>query len=182
MSKVGKKPIELPQGVEVELSRHKITVKGSKGQLSFLLPEGITVVKNNGNLVVSRVSSDKQAASLHGTVRSIIYNMVKGVVEGWKKELEIVGTGYRAEVLPDGKLVLNVGFSHPVEVKPPSNIKFMVEKSKIIVEGVDKQVVGQIAAKIRAIRLPEPYKGKGIRYADEVIRRKAGKSASSQGS
>ncbi len=181
MSKIGKKPIDIPQGVEVELSRRRITVKGSKGQLSFSVPEGIAVVKDNNSLVVSRVSSSKEAASLHGTIRTIIDNMVKGVTDGWKKELEIVGTGYRAEVLPDGKLVLNVGFSHPVEIKPPSDIKFLVEKTKIIVEGIDKQKVGQTAADIRAVRPPEPYKGKGIKYIDEVVRRKAGKAAKSQG-
>ncbi len=181
MSKIGKKPIEIPQGVEVELSRRRITVKGGKGQLSFSIPRGVMVVKKENDLVVSRVSSSKEAACLHGTVRTIVYNMIKGVTEGWKKELEIVGTGYRAEVLPDGKLVLNVGFSHPVEIKPPADIRFVVERTKIIVEGIDKQKVGQVAAEIRAVRPPEPYKGKGIKYVDEVIRRKAGKAAKSQG-
>ncbi len=181
MSKIGKKIIDIPQGVEVELSRRRITIKGNKGQLSFSLPVGIAVNKSDSGLVVSRVSGSRESASLHGTVRTIIDNMVKGVIYGWKKELEVVGTGYRAEVLSDGKLVLNVGFSHPVEVKPPSDVKFLVEKSRIIVEGIDKQKVGQVAAQIRSIRPPEPYKGKGIRYADEVVRRKAGKAAKSQG-
>ena len=174
--------IDIPQGVEVELSRRKITIRGNRGQLGFSLPEGISVVKKDNKLEVSRVSSNKEAASLHGTVRTIIDNMVKGVTDGWRKELEIVGTGYRAEVLTDGRLVLNVGFSHPVEIKPPSDIKFVVEKTKIIVEGIDKQKVGQVAANIRAVRPPEPYKGKGIKYINEVIRRKAGKAAKSQGS
>lgn len=180
MSKIGKKPILIPAGVEVEVTRRKVTIKGAKGQLDFVLPEGVSVLKKDDNLVVSRVNSSKLAASLHGTVRSIINNMVRGVSEGWRKELEIVGTGYRAEVSSDGGLVLNVGYSHPVEVEPIPGIKFSVEKTKIVVEGVDKQKVGQVAADIRSIRPPEPYKGKGIKYVDEVIRRKAGKAAKSQ--
>lgn len=180
MSKIGKRPISLPKGVEVDIKKNKLLVKGPKGQLDFVLPREVLVAMKDNSLVVYRASNSKLAAALHGTTRSIIDNMVKGVSDGWKKELEVVGTGYRAEVSSDGKLILNVGYSHPVEVKPIEGVRFLVDKTKIIVEGLDKQKVGQVAAKVRSIRPPEPYKGKGIKYVNEVIRRKAGKAAKSQ--
>ncbi|BCX14547.1 MAG: 50S ribosomal protein L6 [Patescibacteria group bacterium] len=179
MSKIGKQPIELPEGVTVELGRKKIKVSGPKGTLEKILPDKLQVVLDDKKIIIKKVSDGEMANMLYGTFRSLIFNMVKGVVEGWNKQLELVGTGYRAEI-SNGKLVMNIGFSHPVEINPPEGISFKVEKNIISVEGVDKEKVGQIAAKIRAVRPPEPYKGKGIKYVDEVIRRKAGKAAKAQ--
>jgi large subunit ribosomal protein L6 len=179
MSKIGKQPIELPEGVTAELGRKKIRVSGPKGTLEKILPKELQVLVDDRRIILKKVSDSKLAIMLYGTFRSLIFNMVKGVVEGWRKQLELVGTGYRADVV-NGKLVMNVGFSHPVEINPPEGISFKVEKNIISVEGIDKEKVGQIAAKIRAVRPPEPYKGKGIKYVDEVIRRKAGKAAKAQ--
>lgn len=176
MSRIGKKPIEIPKGVEVKLNGKHIEVKGPKGKLEFDIHPEINVRIEDNKIVVERPSDKKIHKALHGTMRQIINNMIEGVTKGFSKELEIVGTGYRAR-MEGNKLVINVGFSHPVEILPPPGIQFEVEGQNIIrVKGIDKQLVGDVAAQIRRIRPPEPYKGKGIRYRGEVIRRKAGKA------
>lgn len=179
MSLVGKLAIDIPEGVTVDVEGKIITVKGPRGELKKTLPVMVEVKYANDNKDKIRVEvtgKGKQARSLHGTYRALIANMVKGVSEGWVKVLELVGTGYRAESSED-TLNLLVGYSHPIKVKAPEGINFKVEKTEISVEGLDKELVGLVAAKIRAFRPPEPYKGKGIKYKNEVIRRKAGKAA-----
>lgn len=179
MSRIGKIPIDLPDGVTVEKSSGKILVKGPKGELTHKTFGGINLEVVDKKVFLKRNSDSKNVKSLHGTARALVRNMIKGVDEGWVKELELVGTGYRAET--SGKeLTLAIGFSHPVVIKAPEKIIFKVEKNKITIEGIDKEEVGQIAARIRAVRPPEPYKGKGIKYLDEIIRRKAGKAAKAQ--
>jgi len=180
MSKIGKQPIKLPEGITLEIERSVIHVKGPKGELEKKYPRELVIKEKDGEIVVSIKKETDKAKALHGTFRSLIANMVKGVSEGWKKELELVGTGYRAEV-SGNKLILTVGYSHPVEIEAPKNIGFKVEKTDLTVEGIDKEVVGEISAQIRAVRPPEPYKGKGIKYKDEVIRRKPGKAARAAG-
>jgi large subunit ribosomal protein L6 len=180
MSKIGKQPIAIPQGVEVSIDGLKVRVKGPKGLLEKEFDRRIEISVKDNILEVVDKKNDDISKALHGTTRAIIANMVKGVSEGWEKKLELVGTGYRAEVSGDS-LMLTVGFSHPVKVEPPQDISFKVEKLVITVNGIDKEVVGQTAAKIRSIKPPEPYKGKGIKYVDEVIRRKAGKAAKTAG-
>ncbi|ABI69609.1 50S ribosomal protein L6 [Syntrophomonas wolfei] len=176
MSRIGKKPISLPAGVEVSIKDNAISVKGPKGVLEWALPEGITVVQEGNELVVKRPSDIKQHRAMHGLSRALIANMVQGVSAGFEKKLELVGVGYRAQ-MQGKKLVISIGFSHPVEVEPPEGIEFEVPAvTRITVKGIDKQLVGNTAAHIRAIRKPEPYKGKGIKYENEVIRRKAGKA------
>jgi len=176
MSRIGKKPIEIPKGVEVKLNGKHIEVKGPKGKLEFDIHPEINVRIEDNKIILERPSDKKIHKALHGTMRQIINNMIEGVTKGFSKELEIVGTGYRAR-MEGNKLVINVGFSHPVEILPPPGIQFEVEGQNIIrVKGIDKQLVGDVAAQIRRIRPPEPYKGKGIRYRGEVIRRKAGKA------
>jgi len=175
MSKIGRKPISIPEGVNVVLDNKTIKVNGPKGNLEFCLPLDLEIKIADGMLKIGSKHSDKVSKSLFGLTRSMIKNMIIGVEKGFEKELELVGVGYRAEVNGD-ILQLKVGFSHPIEVKAPAGIEFKVEKNKIKVIGIDKQLVGQVAAKIRAIRPPEPYKGKGIKYVDEIIRRKPGKS------
>jgi len=180
MSRIGKLPINIPEGVSVEITGDIVTVSGKRGILKRSLPKELGVeIKNNTVFVLVKHVSPASGA-LHGTNRAHIANMVKGVNEGWSKTLELVGTGYRAE-LRDGELILSLGFSHPVNVKAPEGINFKVEKTDIIIEGSDKELVGLISSKIRSIRPPEPYKGKGIRYKDEQIRRKAGKVAKAAG-
>lgn len=180
MSKIGKQPVKLLEGVSAEIAQGEIKIKGPKGELSRKFPALVKVITRDGSVVVSSNKETKQAKSTFGTMRSLIANMVVGVSSGWSKQLELVGTGYRAEV--QGKdLVLTVGFSHPVKVEAPVGISFKVEKTIITIEGIDRELVGQIAANIRAIRPPEPYKGKGIKYIDEIIRRKAGKAAKTVG-
>jgi len=179
MSKIGKQPIDLPDNVQVEMGRKKIKVVGPKGSLELVLPDKITVRVDGKQALVEPEVINERTRVLHGTFRSLVFNMVKGVSEGWSKQLELVGTGYRAEV-SGGKLIINVGYSHPIEVEAPEGISFKVEKNIITIEGIDKEKVGQIAAKIRSFRPPEPYKGKGIKYIDEVVRRKAGKAAKAQ--
>jgi large subunit ribosomal protein L6 len=174
MSKIGRQPIPIPEGVEVKIEDHTITVKGPKGELSFSFHPAIKVVSTDNEIKVSQ--GTKEAKALWGTTRALIFNMVKGVTEGFKKQLEIHGVGYKAEV-QDKKLILSVGFTHPVEILAPEGIEFKVEKNIITVSGIDKQLVGQIAAKIRAVKPPEPYKGKGIRYLGEHVRIKPGKKA-----
>lgn len=176
MSKVGKQPIVLPQGVSVDATDSLVRISGSKGNLEIRVPKEITVVVEKGQVEVDRKNQSKKATSLHGTIRSLIANAVKGVNEGWSKSLELVGVGFRAEM--EGKdLKLTVGYSHPVVIEAPEGISFKIEKNIVTVEGINKEVVGQVAANIRAARPPEPYKGKGIKYVGEYIRRKPGKAA-----
>lgn len=177
MSKIGKQPIILPSGVSASVEGHKVVITGPKGNLTTVFKKDLVDVKLEENkVVVFPKRENKTAISLWGTIRALIANNVKGVSEGYKKQLELVGTGYRSEV-QGNKLVLTVGFSHPVEIVAPEGITFKVEKSVINVDGIDKHLVGQVAANIRAVRPPEPYKGKGVKYVNEVIRRKAGKAA-----
>lgn len=176
MSRIGRKPITIPSGVNVTLENTQITVKGPKGTLSRELHQDMKVSVLENEISVERPSDNKLHRSLHGTTRSVVANMVSGVTEGFTKSLELVGVGYRANKSGD-KLVLNVGYSHPVEITPESGIEFEVpSNTKIIVKGIDKERVGAIAAKVRSVREPEPYKGKGIKYEGERILRKEGKA------
>jgi large subunit ribosomal protein L6 len=176
MSRIGKSPIDLPSGVEVKVSGNVVSVKGPKGTLTQEIQPSMSVDIDDGTLTVSRENDERQVRALHGLTRSLINNMVIGVTDGYSKELTAVGVGYRA-ALKGNTLELQVGFSHPVSIEAPDGIVFDVpEPTKIIVSGIDKQMVGQIAANVRAVRPPEPYKGKGIRYVDEYVRRKAGKA------
>lgn len=177
MSRIGRMPVTIPKGVTIDIQENRVTVKGPKGQLSRHFHPDIRIEKQNGDLLVSRTSDAPTHRSLHGLTRALLANMVQGVSEGFRKNLEIEGVGYRADV-QSSNLVLNVGYSHQVQIKPPTGITFSVDKSgKVVtVEGIDKEMVGEIAAQIRRVRKPEPYKGKGIRYAGERIRRKAGKA------
>jgi len=176
MSRIGKKPIEIPQGVDVKLEEGMVTTRGPLGTLSYLIPSGISVNIQDRQIVVTRASDQKHHKALHGLVRSLVNNMVDGVTTGFTKVLEIEGIGYRVTRQGD-TITLAVGYSHPVNVTAPKGITFEVEgQTKIIVKGVDKQLVGQVAAEIRNVRKPEPYKGKGIRYSKEVVRRKVGKT------
>jgi large subunit ribosomal protein L6 len=176
MSKIGKQPISIPEGVSVEILGSDVSITGPKGSLSNHIPSGITVSQKEGIIKLESSAKDKAGLIMYGTMRALLANNVKGVKDGWIKELELVGTGYRAEVTQEG-LILTVGYSHPVKINAPEGIGISVEKAIIRVEGTDRALVGQIAANIRSIRPPEPYKGKGIKYKDEVIRRKAGKAA-----
>ena len=177
MSRIGKQPIPVPSGVEIKIDGSTVTVKGPKGELSQTFSEILSVKQEDGLLVVERPDDGREARSLHGLTRTLLANMVIGVSEGYSKNLEIVGVGYRA-VLKGTDLELALGFSHPVVVVPESGISFEVPApTKITVRGIDKQRVGQIAAEIRKWRKPEPYKGKGIRYEGEYVRRKLGKAA-----
>jgi large subunit ribosomal protein L6 len=177
MSRIGRMPIPVPSGVEVTLGEGSIAVKGPKGTLSRTVPEPIRVVQEDGRLVVERPDDERRSRALHGLTRTLVQNMVTGVTDGFAKELEIVGVGYRAAVAGTG-LTLALGFSHPVNVAAPDGISFEVPvPTRIIVRGVDKEQVGQVAANIRKIRKPEPYKGKGVRYLGERVQRKAGKAA-----
>lgn len=177
MSRLGRKPVTVPQGASVEVKEDRIVVKGKNGQLSMPLVENISVEVKDGAVHVARANEEKPTKAAHGMVRAMINNMVVGVTEGYTKTLEIEGVGYRA-AMKGKNLGLSLGFSHPVEVVPPEGISFAVEGvTKIFVKGIDKQVVGQIAAIIRGYRAPEPYKGKGIHYLGEHILRKAGKTA-----
>jgi large subunit ribosomal protein L6 len=178
MSRIGKKPILIPSGVEVTLDGSHITVKGPKGTLEHDAPEDITVTREGDELLVSRPDDQREHRALHGLTRSLVANMVIGVSDGFTRELNIVGVGYRAAAQGTTKLDLQLGFSHPVSVDAPAGVEFETPvPTTIIVKGYDKQLVGQVAADIRKIRKPEPYKGKGIRYSDERVLRKAGKSA-----
>ena len=176
MSRIGRMPIAVPAGVTVDIAENnKVTVKGPKGTLERVLPEEMEIKVEGAEVVVSRPNDLKRMKSLHGLTRTLINNMVVGVTNGYEKVLEINGVGYRAQ--KNGKtLVLSLGYSHPVEMLDPEGIESSVQDNKIIVKGIDKEKVGQYAAEIRAKRGPEPYKGKGIKYADEVIRRKVGKT------
>lgn len=176
MSRIGKQPIQIPENVEVKISQDEIKIKGPKGELNQSIPSQIKVVSKEKELIVTPRQKTKETPALWGLFRSLIFNMVQGVIQGFEKKLEIEGVGYKAS-LQGNKLVLNLGFSHPIEIEAPAGIEFKVDKNIITVSGIDKQLVGQLAAKIRAQRKPEPYKGKGIHYLGEVIRRKAGKKA-----
>jgi len=176
MSRIGKAPISVPGGVSVTIDGSDISVKGPKGELSRTVPEQVTVRQDGDTIVVERVDDERESRSLHGLVRSLVQNMVTGVTDGFHKDLDIVGVGYRATPKGSG-LELSLGFSHPVVVDAPDGITFNVPlPTRIEVHGIDKQLVGQVAANIRAWRTPEPYKGKGVRYVDEHVRRKAGKA------
>jgi large subunit ribosomal protein L6 len=176
MSRVGNKPVELPEGVDVKIEGQAVTVKGSKGELNRSFHERIGFDIDNGVVTVTRPDDTRESRALHGLSRSLLSNMVTGVSDGYRKELEIQGVGYRAS-LKGSDIELLVGFSHPVSVAAPEGITFEVpEPTRIIVSGIDKEQVGQVAANIRKVRPPEPYKGKGIRYVGEYVRRKAGKA------
>ena len=178
MSRVGKMPITVPSGVDVTVDGTTVRVKGPKGQLEHNIVGDVAIEREGETLVVTRADDTRANRSLHGLQRSLIANMVTGVSDGFVKELEIVGVGYRAQAQGAEAIELAVGYSHPVRVQAPAGVTFEVPApQRIVVRGFDKQLVGQVAADIRKIRKPEPYKGKGIRYADEHVRRKAGKSA-----
>jgi large subunit ribosomal protein L6 len=177
MSRIGKQPIELPSGVNVAISPGRVQVNGPLGELSQNVPARMQISQDDGNLVVKRPTERGDDRALHGLTRSLIANMVEGVTKGFEKRLELQGVGYRA-TLRGTDLELNVGFSHPVVVKPPQGISFEVpDATSVLVKGIDKQQVGEIAAEVRKVRPPEPYKGKGIRYEGEYVRRKVGKRA-----
>ncbi len=178
MSRVGSAPIAVPDAVTVKVTGADIEVSGPKGTLTQSIPEPITAREDDGSIVVERPDDTSQSKALHGLSRSLINNMVVGVTEGFSKELQIVGVGYRANAKGKDKLELSLGFSHTIEVNAPEGVTFEVpEATQIIVSGIDKQQVGQTAANIRSLRKPEPYKGKGVRYVDERVIRKAGKAA-----
>ncbi len=177
MSRIGRLPIPVPSGVDVNIDGRRVTVKGPKGELSHTVAEPITVGKNDdGTILVERPNDERQSRALHGLSRTLVHNMVVGVTEGYVKNLEIVGTGYRVQAR-GSDLEFALGFSHPVPVKAPDGISFEVQTpTKFAVRGIDKQKVGEVAANIRKLRKPDPYKGKGVRYSGEVVRRKAGKA------
>ena len=178
MSRIGKSPIPVPSGVDVTLDGRVVRVKGPQGSLEREIPGEITVRQEDSTIFVERPNDERQNRALHGLTRSLVNNMVVGVTTGYTKELEIVGVGYRAAAPSPTRLDLALGFSHPVNVDAPAGISFEVPiPTRIIVKGIDKELVGQVAANIRKIRKPEPYKGKGVRYAGEVVQRKAGKAA-----
>ena len=177
MSRIGKAPISVPSGVTVTVADGTVAVKGPKGELSREIPGALTVRQDGDELLVERPNDERQNRALHGMFRSLVNNMVVGVTQGFQKDLEIVGVGYRAAAKGDTALDLQLGFSHPVSFEAPEGVTFVVPApTKIEIHGIDKAVVGQVAANIRSIRKPEPYKGKGVRYAGEHVRRKAGKA------
>ena len=178
MSRIGKAPITLPTGVEVTIVSQHVAVKGPKGSLDLDVPGDITVRQEGDEILVERPDDDRRNRALHGLTRSLVNNMVVGVSQGFKKELQIVGVGYRALAKGDNALELQLGFSHSIDVKAPDGVTFEVpEPTHIVISGIDKQAVGQTAAEIRSLRKPEPYKGKGVRYVGEHVARKAGKAA-----
>lgn len=176
MSRIGKKPVPVPSGVTVSIDAQSVAVKGPKGELSRVLPREVNIAQEGEHVVVTRQNDSRTARARHGLSRTLIANMIEGVSKGFEKRLEIKGVGYRAAV--KGKtLTMNLGYSHPVEFEPPAGIEFKVESNtNVIVSGIDKELVGTVAAKIRDARPPEPYKGKGVRYLGEMVRRKAGKA------
>jgi large subunit ribosomal protein L6 len=177
MSRIGNAPVAVPAGVDVTVADRTVTVTGPKGSLSRSIPGDIEIRQEDGALTFVRPDDERQNKALHGLTRSLVNNMVIGVTDGYRKQLEIVGVGYRAEAQGANALRLNLGFSHPVNVTAPDGISFEVPApTQVIVSGIDKEVVGQVAANIRSIRKPEPYKGKGVRYAGERVLRKAGKA------
>jgi large subunit ribosomal protein L6 len=179
MSRIGKRPIDVPKGVEVQIDGNAVRVKGPRGELARDVHPELAVSLSDGVLTVTRPSEQQRHKALHGLMRSLLANMVEGVTDGFTRKLEIQGVGYRAEKKPHG-ITLHLGYSHPVEYPAPEGIELEVPvQTEVVVKGVDKQLVGQVAAEIRAVRPPEPYKGKGVRYAGEQVRRKAGKTAGS---
>ncbi|MFO7532987.1 MAG: 50S ribosomal protein L6, partial [Candidatus Limnocylindrales bacterium] len=180
--RVGKLPIPIPAGVDIDIAGSRIKVKGPRGTLERDVTPVLSVVTEDGQLRVVRPNEDKRSRELHGLTRTLIHNMVVGVTEGYTRNLEIQGVGYRAQLV-GRKLQLNLGYSHPIEINPPEGISFEVETpTKVAVTGIDKELVGRIAAQVRGTRKPEPYKGKGVRYAGEIVRRKAGKAGKIGGS
>jgi large subunit ribosomal protein L6 len=176
MSRIGKNPITVPSGVNITLDGSRVTVKGPKGELTRVFPADMKISQESGTVTVNRPSDEPKHKALHGLSRTLLANMVEGVTRGFSKQLDIVGVGYKAETRPYG-LQLALGFSHPVEYKAPQGIKLTAPApTQIVIEGANKEVVGQVAAELRSLRPPEPYKGKGIKYAGEQIRRKAGKA------
>ncbi len=177
MSRIGKKPVEIPAGVTVTLDGNTVTVKGPKGQLTRSFRDAVEIKHENDTLVVTRKDDQKESRALHGLSRSLLQNMVTGVNDGYSKTLDIVGVGYKVEAREEN-LLLSLGYSHPIYFMPPDNIKLQVNTpTQIVISGFDKEAVGLVAAKIRSLKKPEPYKGKGIKYSDETLRRKAGKTA-----
>ena len=177
MSRIGKTPISIPTSVDIAIDGANIEVKGPKGSLNLVLTEGISLIQEDESLVVHRENDERQSKALHGLMRSLINNMIIGVTEGYSKQLELVGVGYRVQAKGKTNLEFQLGFSHPVNVSAPEGIEFDVPSpTELNISGIDKQMVGQVAADIRALKKPEPYKGKGIRYAGEHIIRKAGKA------
>ena len=177
MSRIGKKPVAMPSGVSANVEGQTLTVKGPKGSLDRVIPGTITIRQEGDELLVERPDDERRNRAMHGLVRSLINNMVLGVTQGFRKELEIVGVGYRATAKGPGAMELALGFSHPVNITAPDGVTFEVPApNRIVVSGIDKEAVGQVAADIRAWRKPEPYKGKGVRYAGEHVQRKAGKA------
>ncbi|MBK6680815.1 MAG: 50S ribosomal protein L6 [Ignavibacteriales bacterium] len=177
MSRIGKKPVEIPAEVTVTLDGNTVTVKGPKGQLTRSFRDAVEIKHENDTLVVTRKDDQKESRALHGLSRSLLQNMVTGVSTGYSKTLDIVGVGYKVEAR-DENLLLSLGYSHPIYFMPPDNIKLQVNTpTQIVISGFDKEAVGLVAAKIRSLKKPEPYKGKGIKYSDETLRRKAGKTA-----
>ena len=176
MSRVGKRPIDIPQGVKVQKKDSAVYVEGPKGKLDYSLPQGINVDIKDNIIAVTRSSDNKQQRALHGLARALVANMVKGVAEGFSKQLEIIGVGFKAQ-LSGKKLILNLGYSHPIEYQTPDGITIETPKpTQITVKGIDKQAVGEVAAEIRDFYKPEPYKGKGVRYVGEYVRKKVGKT------
>ncbi len=177
MSRVGRKPVSVPKGVTITQSGQQLKIKGPKGELSDQFHPNIKIEVKDGQVLVSRPNDEKQNKALHGLTRALIQNMIRGVTTEYSKTLDIVGVGYRAE-LKGKNVLLNIGYSHPIYIVPPDGVTLQTPtQTQIVVSGIDKQLVGQVAAKIRSIRKPEPYKGKGIKYSDEQIQRKAGKAA-----
>ena len=176
MSRIGRMPVQVPKGVDVTIDGRAVTVKGPKGQLSLELAEPIEITQNDGVLTVTRPNDEGNVRALHGLSRTLVANMVTGVTEGYSKTLEIVGVGYRVQARGNG-VEFSLGYSHPVPVTPPDGVTLRVETpTRLVVEGIDKQQVGEVAANIRKLRKPDPYKGKGVRYAGEQLRRKVGKA------
>ncbi len=176
MSKIGRQPIEIPDSVTVQLEGRKVTIKGKEGELSFSLPISLKVKVDNKQILISPEDNSRQTKALWGTWRSLLANAVQGVEKGWEKTLQVVGTGYKAQL--DGEAVIfRVGFSHQVKIEPPDGVKFVVNGDLVTVRGADRQLVGEVAAKMRRLRPPDPYKGKGIRYQNEVVKLKPGKVA-----
>jgi len=176
MSRIGKKPIEVPSGVTVTIDGARVSVKGPRGELSRTFHPEMILTLDNGTVTVARPSDEPRHKALHGLSRTLLANMVEGVTKGFVKQLEITGVGYKAELKPYG-LLMSLGYSHTIEVKAPAGVKLTApQPTQVVVEGADKEAVGRVASEIRKLRKPEPYKGKGVRYAGEVIRRKAGKA------
>lgn len=176
MSRVGKKPVPVPGGVTISVDGSTVAVKGPKGELKRTFPEGISFAQEGGELTVARANDESSQRALHGLSRALVANMVEGVTKGYQKTLEITGVGYKAEPKPYG-LLFSLGYSHTIEFKAPQGVKLTApQPTQVLVEGMDKELVGQVAAEIRSLRKPEPYKGKGVRYTGEQIRRKAGKA------